>query len=254
MLDKRRGTAEDYLRPNLGSMAASSSKLAHLLNRLEKFYGKPKRPHPTDPYEMILYINSGYPATDTSCSKAFDALKRSIGLRVDDILAVPKGKLTKIMKLGGIFPELRAERLKEIAAVVKETFAGDLRTVLKKPVPEAKKALKMFPTIGDPSAEKILLFTKTAPIAAIPSNCVHVPLRLGFGEEKKNYAASYRSAQDAIRTQLPEECGALLRAYLLLKQHGQELCKRSRPCCEQCPVSSDCLYYKRMHYGRSAPI
>jgi len=137
---------------------------------------------------------------------------------------------------------------------VKHTFAGDLQTVLKRPLPEAKKALKQFPTIGDPSADKILLFTKTAPVAAIPSNCVHVLPRLGFGEEKKNYAATYRSAQEAIRAQLPERAGALLRAYLLLKQHGQELCKRSRPRCEQCPVSSDCLYYKRIYYGRSAHI
>ena len=235
-------------------MAAGTSKLAHLLNRLEKFYGRPKPPHPTDPYEMILYIDSAYPATDASCAKVFDALKRSVGLRIDEILAAPKGKLTEIMKLGGIFPEQRAVRLKEIAALVKHTFAGDLQTVLKRPLPEAKKALKQFPTIGDPSADKILLFTKTAPVAAIPSNCVHVLPRLGFGEEKKNYAATYRSAQEATRAQLPERVGALLRAYLLLKQHGQELCKRSRPRCEQCPVSSDCLYYKRIYYGRSAHI
>ena len=233
---------------------AGTSNLAHLLNRLEKFYGKPKPPHPTDPYEMILYINSAYPARDASCAKVFDALKRSVGLRIDDILAAPKGKLTEIMKLGGMFPEQRAVRLKEIAALVKHTFAGDLRTVLKKPLPEARKALKQFPTIGDPSADKILLFTKTAPIAAIPSNCVHVLPRLGFGEEKKNYAATYRSAQEAIRAQLPERADSLLRAYLLFKQHGQELCKLSRPRCEQCPVSSDCLYFKRVRYGGSAPI
>jgi endonuclease III len=72
-------------------------------------------------------------------------------------------------------------------------------------------------------------------------------LRLGFGEEQKNYAASYHSAQQAIRTELPEECGALLRAYLLVKHHGQECCKRSQPQCERCPVSSDCLYFKTMH-------
>ena len=99
---------------------------------------------------MILYINSAYPATDASCAKVFDALKRSVGLRIDDILAAPKGKLTEIMKLGGIFPEQRAVRLKEIAALVKHTFAGDLRTVLKRPLPQARKALKQFPTIGDP--------------------------------------------------------------------------------------------------------
>jgi len=225
-------------------MPGDAAKLPRLLDRLEKFYGKPKPPYPTDPYEMILYINCAYPATEAACAKSFEALKKAVGVRVDDILAATKTKLAEVTKVGGSFPEKRATRLQEIAAMVKYEFAGDLRTVLKKPLPEARKALKKFPCIGDPSADKILLFTRTAPISAVPSNCVHVPLRLGLGEEKKNYAAGYRSAQEAIGAQLPEECGPLIRAYLLLKQHGQQLCKNSRPRCDLCPVSSDCLYYK----------
>lgn len=226
-------------------MPVDAAKLAPLLDRLERFYGKPKPPYPTDPYEMILYINCAYPATETACAKSFDALKKSVGVRVDEILAAPKSKLAEVTKVGGSFAEQRAGRLKEIAALVKQDFAGDLRTALRKPLPDARKALKLFPCIGDPSADKILLFTKTAPIAAVPSNCVHVLTRLGLGEEKKNYAASYRSAQEAIRTQLPEECSALIRAYLLLKRHGQELCKLARPRCDLCPVVSDCLYVNR---------
>ena len=226
-------------------MPAKTSKLALLLDRLEKFYGKPKPPHPTDPYEMILYVNCAYPATDAACEKAFDALKKSVGLAPDDILAAPDQKFAEVGRLGGAFPKQRASRLKQIAAMVKYDFAGDLRTVLKKPLPEAKRELKKFPVIGDPSADKILLFTKTVPVPAIPSNSVHVPVRLGFGEEKKNYAASYRSVQEAFRAQLPEECGAFIRAYLLLKQHGKQFCKRSRPLCEECPVSADCRYFKQ---------
>jgi endonuclease-3 len=220
------------------------SKLAKLLDRLESLYGKPKRPGPADPYAMILYANCGYPATDEACAKGFAALKKEIGLRSDAILAAPVAKLTALMRRGGILPDLRATRLKEIAALVTHKFGGDLRAALKRPLAEAKNALKRFPTIGDPGAEKILLFTKTAPVAAVPSNCLHVPLRLGFGQEKKNYAASYRSVQEAIQSELPEKCGARLRAYLLLKRHGQELCKRSRPLCQRCPLSSDCDYFQ----------
>jgi endonuclease III len=220
-------------------------KLAQLLDRLEKFYGKPKPPYPTDPYEMILYINCAYPATEASCARAFDALKKSVGVGVDDILRARKEKLAEILKPGGAFPDGRATRLKEIAALVKQDFAGDLRGVLTKPLPEARKALKKFPVIGDPSADKILLFTRTAPVAAVPSNCVHVPLRLLVAEEPKNYAAGYRLAQEEIRAQLPQNCAALLRAYLLLKRHGQELCKLTRPRCDDCPVSSECLYFKK---------
>jgi len=230
-------------------MPGSATKLALLLDRLEKFYGQPKPPYPTDPYEMILYINCAYPAAEAACAKGFEALKKSVGVRVDDILAAPIEKLAEVARVGGSFPEKRVERLREIAATVTHDFAGDLRSVLKRPLPQARKALKMFPCIGDPSADKILLFTKTAPIAAVPSNCVHVPLRLGFGEEKKNYAAGYRSAQEAIREQMPEDCGVLIRAYQLLKQHGQELCKTSRPRCDICPLSSDCVYFRQTYRG-----
>jgi len=226
-------------------MPGSTTKLGRLLDCLEKFYGKPKPPYPTDPYEMILFINCAYPATEAGCAKGFEALKNSVGVRVDEILAAPIEKLAEVARVGGSFPEKRVERLREIAAIVKHDCGGDLRSVLKTPVSQARKALKMFPCIGDPSADKILLFTKTAPIAAVPSNCVHVPLRLGFGEEKKNYAASYKSAQEAIREQMPQDFGALIRAYQLLKHHGQELCKSSRPRCEVCPVTGDCVYFQQ---------
>jgi endonuclease-3 len=225
------------------------TRLAKLLDRLEKFHGKPKRPRPEDPYEMVLHRNCGYPQSDDRCDKGFLALKQKVGLRPAEILATPETKLAEVMRAGGMVPELRARRLKEIAARVESEFGGDLQAVLRRPLSEAKKAFKKFPTIGDPGAEKILLFTKTAPVAAVPANCVHVLPRLGFGEERKNYAATYRSAQEALRSELPEDCAAQLRAYLLIKRHGLELCKASRPKCEQCPVSSDCNYFQRQRSG-----
>ncbi len=228
--------------------------MTRIVDRLEKFYGRPKPPQAilrslsgkADAYEMILYANCGYPATDAACTKGFEILRREIGLRPQQILSAPETKLLAAARACGMFPEKRVERWREIAARVKYEFGGDLGSALKRPLKEARKALKLFPTIGDPGADKILLFTKTTPVAAVPSNCVEVPVRLLLGEPKNNYPQNYRAAQEALRAELPAECHALLRAYLLLKQHGQEICKRTRPLCEQCPVSSDCAYFQRL--------
>lgn len=219
--------------------------MTRVLDRLQKFYGKPKAPKITDAYEMVLHRNCGYPQSDANCDKGFAALKKEIGLSPQRILGAPVEKLREVMRLGGIVPELRAQRLREIAARVETEFEGNLQAVLKRPVAEAKKALRKFPTLGEAGAEKILLFTKTAAVGAVPSNCIHVPLRLGFGRESKNWAASYKSAQEAIRAELPETCEAQLRAYLLLKQHGQTLCKSGRPKCEECPVTDECGYFAK---------
>jgi endonuclease III len=229
------------------------SNVDEILDALEKMYGPQHGAGPTDPYEMILYLNCGYPASDAACSKGFDALKREVGLTPKEILAAPKSKLVKLLRLGGIVPELRADRLKEIARRVKAEFGGDLKAALKTSVRQekrqtdkgirgAKKILQQFPVIGEPSAEKILLFSKLAPVAAVPSANVEVPARLWSGKAGKNYAGDYRAAREILNSGLPQTFEARQRAYLLLKKHGQQTCKRSHPKCEICPLTGQCAY------------
>ena len=142
--------------------------------------------------------------------------------------------------------DISAEKLLAIAKIAHEEFDSDLRSVLKKPLPQAKKALKRFPSIGDPAAEKILLFTRSYPVISLDSNGLRVLCRVGFAEEQKNYSATYRSVQDAIREQLPRDYESLIRAHQLLRQHGQELCKRSKPLCAECPVRNGCNYGRKV--------
>lgn len=227
-------------------MPRRAARFARILDRLEKFYGKQKASGPRTPYEMVLHRNCGYPQSDDRCDMGFEALRRGIGLAPEKILAAPVARLREVMQPSVMIPALTARRLKEIAARVADEFRGDLSAAMKQPVAEVRKALKKFPTVADATADKILLFTRTAPIPAVPSNCAHVPLRLGFGRESKNWAAGYRSAQQAIAAELPSEFDALIRAYVLLKHHGQQTCKLARPRCDACPVSSECVYFKKL--------
>jgi len=141
-------------------------------------------------------------------------------------------------------PEKRAARLRELALIAMNEFDGDVRSALRLPLPKATKALQKFPSIGEPGAEKILLFTRSYPVLGLESNGLRVLLRLGFGEEKKNYSASYRSVQKAINDQLGADYDWLIEAHLLLRQHGKELCKTNRPLCEKCPVKKTCAYFR----------
>jgi endonuclease III len=79
-----------------------------------------------------------------------------------------------------------------------------------------------------------------APVAAVPSNAHQVPLRLGFGNGGGAYAAQYRSALAALDEALPATFPARIRAYRLLRVHGEQVCKRTRPRCEECPVARTC--------------
>jgi len=238
-------------------MTQRAENLKEVLRELEKLYGPLKLAGPSDPYEMILFLNSAYPATDAKCAKGFETLKRAVGVSQDAILKAPKAKLAKLLRPFGMFPDQRAGRLKEIARRVKEEAGGNLKGALKRIIPKksdsdekglraAKRLLQEFPVIGEPSAEKILLFAKLAPAAAVPSACLHVPMRIWFGGEGKNYAADYRQARELLSSGLPREFEPRQRAFLLLKKHGQEICKRSKPKCEVCPLTAHCAYFQSM--------
>jgi len=218
--------------------------LAAILDKLEKFHGKQKPAWPTDPYEFTVWWHCGYPASDERCAKGWAALKE-IGISPQALLDATPKRLAAALKPGGMVPELRALRLKEIASRVKNELDGDLRAALGNSPSNARKILKKFPNIADPGADRVLLFARVSPIAAVPSNCPHVLVRIVAGKERENYGITYGDAQRAIADHTPENYAARERAYLLLKRHGQDICKRTNPKCPDCPVRSDCAYYAR---------
>jgi len=135
------------------------------------------------------------------------------------------GEIAAVIAGGGMKPEMRAEKVLECARLARK-----------------QAALREYPGVGEPLADRILLFGGSKVTLAPDSNALRVLLRLGYGEESKNYAASYRSALAATNGELRDAAFAQ-RAHLLLRRHGQELCKRSAPRCEVCPLREGCAWY-----------
>jgi len=213
-----------------------------VITRLNKFYGAPATPSVTDPFEQVLWENVAYLADDEKRAAAFLALRKTVGLRPDDILKAKPDRLLAATRMGGMVPELRAQRLRQSAEIVKILLQGKLDAALDESLAKAKKTLQRFPTIGEPGAEKILMFAGKYPVLGLESNGLRVLLRLGFAEEQKSYSGSYRAIKNAISGQLPQACKSLVAVHQLLRRHGQELCKRSRPLCDQCPLKDACDY------------
>ena len=194
-----------------------------MISALRKLYGKPKPPAVTDLFEQILWENVAYLASDADRAEAFAALEKTVGLEPRRILDAP---LPRLLEAGsrGILPAGSAAKLREIAEIALEEFDGNLNSVLRLPLKDAKRALRKFPSIGEPAAEKILLFARAHPVFGLDSNALRSLVRLGFGREEKSYAATYRSAQEAVAPELPEDYDGLIEAAQLLRLHGQKLC------------------------------
>lgn len=213
------------------------------IRRLREHYGRPERPPTADPFELILLENAAYLASPAKRRDAFAALKETVGTSPAALLKAARPALERVTARG-ILKETFAAKLRECARIAAEDLGGDLGAIVRGPLDAAKRALRRFPGIGEPGAEKVLLFAGRHALLAPDSNALRVLVRVGHVREDESYSKTYAAARFAADG-LPQTVAAFQEAHLLLQQHGRTLCKRSAPRCEVCPLESGCLYPRR---------
>jgi endonuclease III len=218
------------------------AELKQIIARLKRTHGAPKLPPAKGPFELVMWENACYLLPDVRRTAVFEGLRKQIGLNAKAILKADPDVLLTLATMGGMRPKVRVFRWQEIARITMSQFGGDLDQILKLPYAQAKKALKQFPNIGDPGAEKILMFCGVSPGLPLEWNGLRVLTRVGYGRWQKNYGAAYRSVQEALKPELPRKAEAIAQAHLLLRQHGKESCRDKAPQCYQCPVKELCAY------------
>jgi len=213
-----------------------------LVSLLAHRHGEPVAPPARGPFELVLWENACYLLPDERRGAVFERLRKEVGLNAAAIWRADPAALLPIAKMGGMRPETRVFRWREIARITLEQFGGDLDRILEEPHAKAKKALKLFPTIGDPSAAKILALCGVGDELPLDSNALRVLTRVGFGREQKNYGAMYKSAQEDLTESLPRDAAWLARASLLLRRHGKTICRNNGPECGACPAAAMCRF------------
>jgi endonuclease III len=217
-------------------------QLQRLVRVLRQFHGRRAAAPPVrDPYRLILLEQVAYLADDATRIAAFRLLESLVGTEPEAIIEAPMATLKRVTRAGGpIAFELRAKRLRFVAERVLDKWEGNLKPVLKLPFEEARRELMRYPTIGKPGAERILLLSGAHARLALDSNAMRVLLRLGYGRDLGRYDKTYDDVQGAAEREIPATVPARRTAHLVLRAHGQTLCRRSKPQCRGCPVRADC--------------
>jgi endonuclease-3 len=218
--------------------------LKRLLSTLERHHGKPPLPPAKGPFELVIWENACYLLPDERRAVVFEGLRAQVGLTPEAIWKAPKEALMPLAKLGGMRPETRVFRWQEIARITLQQFDGDLNQILRWEYGKARRALQQFPSIGQPGAEKILMYCGLSSGLPLESNGLRVLTRVGYGRvHLKNYAAIYKSVQEAVAAELPRGAEKVARAHVVLRMHGKSICRDTTPLCAECPVSAMCAFY-----------
>ena len=216
--------------------------LEQIIEPLAGVFGEPPVASRRTVLELVLLENVAYLVDDEQRWRAFRALEAAVGTQPEQILAASDEALLAVAG-HGILAAQQADKLRQIARLVIDEFGGSLESIRGLSLAQAKKALMRFPGIGEPGAEKILLLARSHAVLGLDSNGVRVLTRLGVVNEATSYAATYRAVQAAVQPYHGKGFDWLSRAQHLLRQHGQELCRRTQPRCDRCPLNDRCAYY-----------
>jgi endonuclease III len=222
--------------------------LGKTIQLLREYHGPPAWPPTSDPFELILLENVAYLATPARRLEAFKRLRREVGTSPRALLAARR-QVLKGITAAGILKAASAAKLRECARIAQEQFHGDMVAATEGSLAGAKRALRAFPGIGAPGADKILLFMGRHAQLSPDSNGLRVLVRLGLVREQRSYAHTYAGSRLAEKA-LPAKVSTMQEAHLLLQQHGRTICKRSVPRCGACVLAGGCAYARR---GARAP-
>ena len=205
-------------------------------------YGRQIHPAGANPLHQLLWEASGYLCTDERRLQSFSALRERVGFEPELILAANPDLLAQIAATGGIHPDIRANRMCEIAEITLAEFDGDLNTVCRLPLKQALKAFQRFGGIAEPGAAKILLFAGAYLSLSLESNSLRTLMRIMGIADSGNYNKDYKTVQAALADQVGNTYVDLQQAYLLLRLHGKTLCKTNSPLCGECPLAERCCW------------
>lgn len=198
-----------------------------------------------DPWELVLWETCVFAADDETRKRVFDRLKSVTSLDPKKILSAPEKKVVAALAEGGMMARYRYDKLKLNTKRLLDMGPEALRAATKKDPRAARKLLKRFHGIGDPGADRVLMFAGTAKTIGADAAVVRVLVRVGFGEESKDWSRSYRTSAKAIEPELPDERDELVHIHMVLRAHGRDVCKNTRPTCGDCPLLDRCAHAKK---------
>lgn len=219
---------------------SAATSLPNVVAALAAHAGRPVPPPTSDPFELILFENVAYLASPARRLEAWSLLRDTVGTTPAAILAAKPRALARVTAKG-ILAGTFAKKLRACARIAVDDFGGDLTAALGAPVEAAKRALRKFPGVGAPGAEKILLFSGRAALLAPESNGLRVLVRLGLVRDEGSYAKTYAAAR-TLGAALGAKPRLVRDAHLLLRRHGETLCRRTAPRCADCPLRAGCVF------------
>ncbi|MEW5914409.1 MAG: endonuclease III domain-containing protein [Thermodesulfobacteriota bacterium] len=210
---------------------STARRLQELYRRLLAAYG-PQHWWPGDtPLEIMVGAVLTQNTNWGNVVKALDNLKQEGLLSLEALADLPRERLAQLIRPSGYY-NLKAGRLANLLAMIKERYEGDLDYFFSRPLTELRRSLMGTKGIGPETADAIALYAAGQPIFVVDAYTFRILGRHGLAEEDMGYF----ELQEVFMDHLPHQAPLFNEFHGLLVRLGKERCKRSNPLCAGCPL------------------
>ncbi len=137
----------------------------------------------------------------------------------------------------------KAPRIRRIAKSVLEAWNGRAERILELPIEAARAALTRLPGVGPKTADVVLAMAGGHPTFPVDTHVARIARRWNLVR-----SSDYESIRAALERRTPPEKRKSW--HLAMIAHGRTLCRAHNPLCDECPVRSDCDWYRRVRSHR----
>lgn len=179
------------------------------------------------PFQLLIAVILSAQCTDAQVNKATPALFANYPTP-EMLMKAPLNKVEKLVHSCGFY-RAKAKAIIRTATDIVEKFNGK--------IPERLEELTTLAGVGRKTASVVLNQAFDIPAIAVDTHVLRVSQRIGWAQTD-----TPEKVEMELRALLPEELWGAVNGTLIL--HGRKICNARKPKCDECPIQSDCHFFR----------
>ncbi|MFQ5589471.1 MAG: endonuclease III domain-containing protein [Nitrospiria bacterium] len=201
-----------------------------MYERLYAHFG-PQHWWPADsPFEVIVGAVLTQNTAWANVEKAIAQLRKSGLLTPEAIQNIPESELAKKIRPSGFF-NLKARRLKNVAAFIFGEYGGSLERMFSEATPRLREKLLAVKGLGPETVDSILLYAGEKPVFVVDA----YTRRIFFRHRWIASGADYAAIQALFMTRLPHDAPLFNEYHALIVKTAKVYCRKTADCAH-CPL------------------
>lgn len=214
----------------MGDKMLSKVKMKNVLKLLEEMYsGAVSELEYSNAFELLIATILAAQCTDKRVNQVTKELYKEYKTP-EDMLTLSPLELEKIVKSCGFYKN-KSQNILATCMILVEKYNGE--------VPNTLEELTTLPGVGRKTANVVISNIFGQDAIPVDTHVFRVSNRLGLANSE-----NVLTTEEQLMKNIPKKKWSEAHHWLIY--HGRRICKARKPQCEICPLSTDCIYYKKV--------